>query len=37
MAYSPEFKNQVVSRILSMELTIEAAHREYDVDHATLH
>lgn len=37
MAYSPEFKNQVVSRILSRELTIEAAHREYDVGHATLH
>lgn len=37
MAYSPEFKNQVVSRILSRELTIEAAHREYEVGHATLH
>ena len=37
MACSLEFKNQVVSRILSRELTIEAAHREYKVGHATLH
>lgn len=37
MAYSPEFKNQVVSRILSKELTFAAARREYDVGKATLH
>ncbi len=37
MTYSPEFKNQVVSRILSRELTIEDAHRTYDVGYAILH
>ena len=37
MGYSIKFKNQVVSRILSRELTIDAAHREYSVAKSTLH
>ena len=34
MAFSSEFKNQFISRILSNELTISAAHREYGIGKA---
>ena len=37
MAFSSEFKNQVVSRILSNELTISAAHRKYSIGKSTVH
>ena len=37
MAFSNEFKNHVVSRILSNELTISAAHREYGIGKSTVH
>ena len=37
MALSNEFKNQVVSRILSNELSISAAHREYGIGKSTAH
>jgi len=37
MAFSNEFKNQVVSRILSNELSISAAHREYGIGKSTAH
>lgn len=37
MAFSSEFKNQVISQILSNELTISAAHREYSIGKSTVH
>ena len=37
MAFSSEFNNQVVSRILSNELTISAARREYGIGQSTVH
>ena len=37
MAFSSEFKNQVISQILSKELTISAAHREYSIGKSTVH
>ena len=37
MAFSSEFKNQVISQILSNELTISAANREYSIGKSTVH
>lgn len=37
MGYSSKFKNQVVSRILSQEITVAAAHREYGIAESTLY
>ena len=37
MAFSSEFKNQVISQILSNKLTISAAHREYGIGKSTVH
>ncbi len=37
MGYSSKFKNQVVSRILSKEITVAAAHREYGIAESTLY
>ena len=37
MAFSSEFKNQVISQILFNELRISAAHREYSIGKSTVH
>ena len=37
MVFSSEFKNQVISRILSKEISITDAHREYGIGKSTVY